>query len=166
MRYLFLAALLALGACTTQPDGSKTINAPTVQQIATDVSLVAGGLQKAMAALPGTGVTISADSLTLAQNAVAGLQMLASSVAEASSPAAAQPLVPQIEAYVNSFVGALVPALSTCTSPTCKTISAYIAAANVLLPIIEGAVNMAVPQPTSPGTADQARTILATTPAK
>lgn len=164
LRAFVLSSTVVAFGCTTAPDGSKTINAPTVGQIAQDVSLVAGGLQKAMAALPGAGVTISADNLMIAQNALAGLQVAATAVASASSPAAAQPLVPQIEGYVNSFVGALGPALATCTSSTCKTISAYIAAANILLPVIEVAVNMAVPQPTS-AQADQARAALAT-PAK
>lgn len=160
MRFLLLLGVLLLGACTTAPDGSKTINTPTVAQVATDVSFVAGGLQKALAALPDTGITVSSDNLMVAQNAVTGLQGVAAAIAASSSTAAAQPLVPQIESYVNAFVGALGPALSVCKTDTCKTIQGYLAAANLLLPVIEIGLNMALPQP-APAQIDQARTTLA-----
>jgi hypothetical protein len=153
---LALFAAVSIAACSTNSDGTKTINAPTVATVSADVSLVAGGLQnalKAAAAVP--NLNIPTDTLNIAQASLAGLQGAAQSIAGASSTAAAQPMVQQVETYVNAFVGAVsaVPGLP-------DSVRAYLQAANVLLPVIEIAVNMAVPQPPATATADQARAAL------
>jgi hypothetical protein len=153
---LLLLGVVALASCTTAPDGTKTIKTPTVATISADVGLVAGGLQnalKAAAAVP--DLNIPTDTLNIAQASLAGLQGTAQSIAGASSVAAAQPMVQQVETYVNAFVGAVsaVPGLP-------DNVRAYLQAANVLLPVIEIAVNMAVPVPAA-ANADQARSALA-----
>lgn len=157
MRKILALAGLLLTACTTAPDGTQQLNTPTVAQVSADVSLVAGGLQNALTALSAVpNLNIPTDTLNIAQASLSGLKTAAASIAGASSPAAAQPMVQQVETYVNTFVGAVsaVPGIP-------DNVRAYLQAANVLLPVIEVAVNMAVPPPPADAAA-QARATLKT----
>lgn len=159
-RHAFLAgAMLLLGGCGA--DGK--LNANGIAMVGADVNAIATAFGNSLVAIAATpGVTISADALTKAQLAIGSIKGIASALQGVTDTATAQPLVQQVETYISTFVGAVstVPGLP----PQAQT---YLAVANILLPVIFAAVNLAVPPaPVSPAvvpaapamTPDQART--------
>lgn len=146
MRKLLLASavLLSLAACAGQ-NGSP----PAPASVAQDVSLLAQSLGAVVSELQ--GVTVPAALPT----ALADLQSVANAVAGADTVNAALPLVQRVESDVNA-VAAIPVAQLPAKAQT------WLADARVLLPVIEAAVNMAVPAQADLNglTPDQARTQL------
>lgn len=137
----------------------------TVKIVATDVQLIANGLQGILPNL-GTLAGLSPESLATIANALADLQQVASAIAQTSTTAEEKPLVQKVEAYVNTIVSILA-AIPLIPPP----ISTVLQAAAILLPIIETAVGLVVQNPPrvrggTPMTADQARLILGASAAK
>lgn len=109
-----------------------------IGQAAGDVATIADGLA---AILPRLGHVADIDPATVAKigGYVADLQTLSASLAKAGTTAQARPLVKQVESFVNAIAGSLAGlALPPPIGPA-------IAAAGVLLPVVETAVNLAVP---------------------
>lgn len=126
-----------------------------ISQVAADVAAIADGLA---GVLPSLGQVSGIDAGTVAKvgGYVADLQKVAATLAGAGTTAEAQPLVKQVEQFVNAIAGALAGlALPPPIGPA-------ITAASVLLPVIEAAVNLAVPAAAPAGamTPDEARAIL------
>lgn len=130
------AAAALLAGCSSLPWFSNS----SVQQAATDMSTIATAFKNILPQL-GTVQGISASLVAEAGTIVADLQSLAAQVAQAASTAAAQPQVQQFEADLNALVAALAGL------PLPPPISTALAAAAVLLPVIEAAVGMLVPPP-------------------
>jgi len=125
---LATASLIPLAACA----GATA----DLSQVITDVGLIASGLQGALPSLVG-----SAGASVIAQITgwIADLQPIAAAIGGVTTVAGAQPLVTQIETILNSIVSLA----ATFTLPT--PFGPALAAAAVLLPIIEAAVNLLVP---------------------
>jgi hypothetical protein len=143
------ALLLALSpiACT-----SVQIHA-AMKQAAMDTSLIALSLKNALpqlAAIQG----MPADTITELAGYVDDLQRVAAAINAAASASEALPSVQQLEADLNSIVGALA------TFPLPPNISTVLQAATVLLPVIEVAVGIAVPPQAGPMSPAQARAVL------
>lgn len=147
-RNLLLAfpALAALAACQT---GNTTLAV-----VAQDVSTIASGLLGVLPNLPAN--IVPAATMAKVGEAVADLQKLAAQLSSTATTTAAQPIVQQVEADVNTIVDALA------AFPIPPPYSTAIQAAAVLLPVIEVAVGFVVPAKTASAsmTADQARAAL------
>lgn len=134
------------------------------QQAAQDVSLIANGLSSALSGL-GNVQGISASLVGTVGSYVAAIQKVASSVTAGMANATAASAVQQIETLLNSIVGALAGlALPSPFGPV-------LAAATVLLPIVEAAIGMVVaavhPAPAASAmTPDAARLVLQAATAK
>ncbi len=134
--------ILALVGCK----GFFTSTATTAQQIsqaAQDVALLTGGIK---AALPMIAQATKLDAATTAkvQAGLTDLQNLSNQLAAASTAAAAQGIVQQVETDVNSIVSSL--ALVQNLPPNVQQI---LQAAAVMLPTVEALLNMTVlPAPT------------------
>lgn len=135
--------------------------AQDISQAVSDLQLIA---QSFTAALPAFSriVGINSQSLSQIQSWIANITAAASGIASAANAAAAQPFVQQVESDLNAIVGALSGL------PLPAPISTVLAAAGVLLPVVEAAVGLALP-PSSPArslaarrpmTPDQARAAL------
>lgn len=126
-----------------------------LDQVASDVATIANGLA---AVLPRLGQVRGIDPATVAKvgGYVTDLQKLSTALAKARTTPQAQPLVKQVESVVNAIAGSLVGlALPPPIGPA-------VAAAGVLLPVVETAVNLVVPPTPAAGgmTPDQARALL------
>lgn len=114
--------------------------AKIVSQVSQDVSSIASGLLKV---LPQAGqiVGITPDKVAIIGEAVSSLQNLAAKLASATSNAEAQPIVKQVEAAINSIIDALagIPFIP-------PPFSTALQAAVVLVPVIETAAGLLVPQ--------------------
>lgn len=160
---LLAGALLLLGGCGA--DGR--LNSAGISVVAGDVNAIASAFGNSLTAIAATpGITISADALNKAQLALTGIRGAAQALQGVTDATAAQPVVQQVETYVAAFVAAMstVPLLP----PQVQT---YLAVANILLPVVFAAVNLAVPPPpVSPAvlpaapamTPDQARAVATT----
>lgn len=142
----------ALTACNGMPPSQN------IAVVAQDVQIIATGLSKTLTQLSALNLPgLTPAVLDIAQTALAGLQTVAKALAGVSTATDAQPLVVRVEGYVNAFVGAvsMLPVLP----PEIRT---ALIAAQLLLPIIETAVNLAVPPKTAAPTMtlDQARAAL------
>lgn len=136
---LLSGALILLGGCGA--DGK--LNTAGIAMVAGDVSAIATAFSNSLTAIAATpGVRISADALTKAQLALTGIRGAAQALQGVTDATAAQPVVQQVETYVQAFVGAIstVPILP----PQVQT---YLQVANILLPVVFAAVNLAVPPP-------------------
>lgn len=132
----------ALAACTTT---DATFDA-TIARVSRDVQLIADGLngvlkQLATLNIPALTPTLMSTLIT----AVSGVQGVAASIRSVTDQAAAQALVQKMGTYVNAVVSAIgsIPNLP-------PQIQTGIAAAAILLPLIETALNMVLPKSAPP----------------
>jgi hypothetical protein len=125
-------ALLAVSACAGQTGNQ------VAQTVVTDANTLATGLAAelpALAALPGANTA----AIAKIKADVADLQKATSALSASLTTTEAQPLVQQIEADVNALVAA------GATLPLPAGVSVAFQAAEVLLPVLEAGVSMAVP---------------------
>jgi hypothetical protein len=149
LRRSILVAPLALAACNGASPSS------TIATIAQDVQIIGAGLSKALTRVQALNVKgLSPELLAICQTALANIQTAAVTLSAVSLPADAQPLVVKVEGSVNAIVGTLS------ALPLPAEIQTALVAATILLPVIEAAVNLAVPSVSQPMTADQARATL------
>lgn len=128
--------------------GCATGNPVTPASVANDIVLLSNSAQSALAQVK--AVPVPAAVVT----AIADLKVVAQAIASADTVNAAQPLVLRVENDLNAVVaaGAAVPG----------PIQVWLADAEILLPVIEAAVNMIVPASASVAakTPDEARNAL------
>jgi hypothetical protein len=153
-RRSILALPLAVAACGSLPSGS------TIALAAYDTALIAKGLNGVLTQLTVLQISgLTPSILDTCNQALTGLQGVAQALYSASSVSDAQPLVQKVEGYVNAIVGALA------ALPLPPDVSKALAAAAILLPIVEVAVGLvmqtAPPAPAVQMTPDQARSTLA-----
>ncbi len=134
-RRAILAAPLALAACAGRP------TAEVIARVSRDVIILSTGLQTAvdqLAANPALGFTPALRETC--RTALAGIKATAAALATTATAQDAQPLVLQIVAYANTVIGtvSVIPGLP-------PQVSAALAAAQILLPVIQIAVGFAVP---------------------
>jgi hypothetical protein len=137
------AAVLLLSAAPVFASGtSPSASAVNIQKAAADVATIATSLNTALnnpaiaAAIPG-GLPAPVSA------ALADLVAVSQALATATSTTTAQTSVAQVEKDVNTVVNALSALPLPPPAPT------ILLAADVLLPVIEGAVGMIVPQTSS-----------------
>lgn len=133
-RLLAGAALLTLAACANAVQ--------VVDTVAQDAAAIAGGLK---GVLPQVGTIVGVPAATVAKvgQYVADIQSAAGAVQAAAGSAPGQATaVQQIATAVNGIVGALAAFSAVLPSP----VSAALAAASVLLPVIESAVGLVIPK--------------------
>lgn len=141
------AAALALASCNTaQVDQALAQAASDAQQIAAALKAILPNI--------GTVVGISPDKVAKAGQIIADIQSAAAAISSASSASAALPSVQQLEQDVNAVVSVLAGL------PLPPPVGPALQAASILLPVIEAAVGIVVPQAPEPGTVDQARGVL------
>lgn len=140
-RALLASALFVpIAACNS----SGNINTQLVSTVLQDAQAIASGFRSALTQLTSLpNSTIPADVLNTAQSALAGIQGVVASLVGATDVASAQPFVQQLWTFVNTFVAAMAPFMP-------PPINTYLVAATVLLPVIESAVNLALPPVTAP----------------
>lgn len=151
--FAFAGVLLALAGC-----GAATGDATSAQRIAKaarNASILATGLQTSvnlMADNPAIGM--SEGTREKLQTALAGIRAASVALAETSSVDDARPLVLRLTEYANTIIStaAMIPGLPT-------PVSAGLAAASILLPVIQIAVGMAVEEPPAP-VVEKAKTTL------
>lgn len=142
--FTLLAASSALAACT-QANGHSTLD-PNVAKVAGYVSTIANGLAGTLQQLSTMTVPGLSGSVVAATGAaVSGLEKLAGQIQDALTTTAQQPLVQQVYQLVQQVFTSLVPVLSAIPDPTVQTIVQAIQAAQVLLPVIFGIVQLAMP---------------------
>jgi hypothetical protein len=131
-RVLALALCAPLALMPVGCAGVGTGTSVSVTSVATDVSTIANGLAGAFASIPGVPSAVS--------TALTDLSNAASAMATATTQSAQQTVVQQVETDVNAIVKAAsaIPGL-----PAQVTVA--LTAAQVLLPVIEAAVNLIVP---------------------
>lgn len=151
-RSLFAAVpFAALTACNGMPPSQN------IAVVAQDVQIIATGLSKTLTQLSALNLPgLTPAILDITQTALAELQTVAQALAGVSTATDAQPLVIRVEGYVNAFVGALS------ILPLPPEIKTALIAAQILLPVVEMAVNLAAPPKAAATTmtADQARAAL------
>lgn len=154
------AAAVPLAACSSaQPD-------PNLTQAVADVNALSAGLSGMLAGLSASGVSgLTPDVLATVNGAIANLKTAAAAIAKTATAVAAQPVVQQVEGYVNTVVSVLG------ALPLPPPISTILEAASVLLPIIETTVGLLAPtagmrMKAAAMTPDQARLILLGSAAK
>lgn len=133
----------------------------TLAQVITDVGTIAAGLAGVLPSLAKvTG--ISQETINNINVWIADLQKAGTAIVSATTVAAAQPIVQQVETDVNAIVAALSGL------PLPSAIETVVLAASILLPVIETAVGLALP-PSAPTarmaasstmSVDQARLVL------
>lgn len=126
-----LGAAFFIAACA---NGTVTLGsfASEADDIATGLAAAAADLRQ--------GNLLSAAQLTQMDNALSAVQAASSAVARAANAEAAQPEVAQLVAGVNAMVAALseVPSLPA-------PVPEILTAADVMLPVLEASVGLAVP---------------------
>lgn len=152
-RSFLLASTALAGGCTLTVD-------QVVATASAYVNLIAASLPSTLKQLVALNVPwLTPDKVSVANAAIAGFQGVATSLGQASTQAAAQPLIQKLELHLTTFLSALPVAL---LPPPFGTI---VSAAIILLPVIYTMVNLAVPTqlpaPTVSLTTDQAATVLA-----
>jgi hypothetical protein len=130
-----LLATTALAGCNT-PVTDKTVAA-----VASDISIIAAGLQGVIGPLSAV-VNIDPTTLATAKMAINGIADIAKAMSSVTDVAGTQPLVQKLETYLNMAVSALatVPLLP-------PTITIALQAASILLPVIESLVGLAMQAP-------------------
>jgi hypothetical protein len=122
-------ALVALSLVFAQVGCSGSAPPVPVSQVAADVATIANGLANALKTVPNLPPA--------ATTALADLSKVAAALSSASSPTAQQSVAMQVEADVN----AIVAAVGSLNLPA--PAGPAITAAEVLLPLIEGGLNVA-----------------------
>lgn len=154
-RMLLRTSALALPAIGLAGCASLGITL-TPAQVAQDAASIAGGLAQVVASLGTAAGLSSTDISTIAQWASTA-QTAASGVASTLTASQALPFVSQIAVAVNTVV-AILAKVTVLPAP----IPTILAAAEVLLPVLESAVGIAVPAGAAPGgmSVAQARAVL------
>jgi hypothetical protein len=157
---------LALSGCGTIMDpstwGTGTTANKVLAVVAQDAATIASGLEGALPAI-GAAAGMSATSVASIGQIIADVQAVSSQLAVAASTSAAQPLVQQLAADVNSIIAALQ---GVTTLP--QQVQLALTAAAVLLPVILTAVELVIPPPPAAAarrsrssmTPEQARVVL------
>ncbi len=155
--FLLGTTALPLSAC-----GLK-LSPVVIGVIATDVSIVAAGMQsvlRALTSIPGVPAAIVASVGTY----VAGIQSVAAAIASVPAGSPATTVADKlkiIEGFVNAIIAALA-ALAFIPPP----ISTYLVAASILLPVVEAAAGLVAsmlsppPSPVPVASPEQARVVL------
>ena len=157
LRSTALVPVAAVVACA----GQTAAGLPA--QLLSDVQTLASGVA---GILPTLGAVAGIPAATVSQvgGDIAELQQAAGTLSGVATTTAAQPVVQQIEGYVNAIVGIAAPLLAATPA------GPILAAATVLLPVIEAAVGLVLPPSAPPAavaaaasqmTPAQARLILA-----
>lgn len=121
--------------------GCQVPASQTISNVVSDVQIIGDGLQGVFAQLGQLSLpALTPSIMSTVGNAITNLQKVAAALGAVNTTAAAQPLVKKIETYVNAVVSALA------MLPLPPPISTAIQAAAILLPIIETAVGLAIPQ--------------------
>jgi hypothetical protein len=131
-------AILAPGLIAGCQNLSGSSATQVAAQVVSDVGTIAAGLAGALPALGATGA-VPAALVAKVGGWVATIQQVAGQVVNGMPQASAQPLVKQIEGLVNDIVMALAGV------PLPPPFGPALAAAAVLLPVIETAIGLAVP---------------------
>jgi hypothetical protein len=150
----FAGSGMLLAGCSTLT-ATTTLNTTVIS----DVTTIANGLAGILPVID-TITGLSGTALSDIASAITDLQSLAAQFTTVTSISGAQPLVQQVETDINTVVAALamVPVLP-------PMVEVALQAVNLLLPIIEAAVNLVVSRQLtqrSPAhmTPDQARRVL------
>jgi hypothetical protein len=146
------APALALAACSA---GSVTSTSTVAQQVIADVSTLALGVASLLPAL-GTLKGIPADAIAKAGTAINTITAAATQISGTITQAQALPIIQNIGANVNTLISVLTPFLGLLPPPY----GTVIMAAQVLLPVIEAAVGLAVPPAAGGMSVDHARMVL------
>jgi hypothetical protein len=137
IRRVIAAALAAaaLSACTLaqQPNASASL-----VRAAADVALIAKGLRAVVPELGGVA-GLDAATVTKIDRAIGDIEQVATAIGKAQTTTAARPLVAEVE----DDLGVVTDALAGLKLP--GKAGEAIAAAETLLPIVEVAVNLALP---------------------
>lgn len=152
-RGLMLAcAPIALAGCATLTGRTA---ATIAAQVVSDAQTIATGLSGVLPALTALR-TIPAATASSVSTLLSEAIGVAKSISSGMTASAAQPLVKQIEGDVNAAVQALA------VLPLPPSIESVLLAAQVLLPVVESAVGLAVPAGAVKGgmTPAQARAVL------
>ena len=131
-RAIFFVPLLAIAGC------ASTVPV-TPASVATDVATIGTGL---LGALQNSGLTVPAQ----ATEAVADIIAVSDALEQGETMADAQPLVQRVESDLNTVVTS-VGALPNLPAG----VSGALTAAEVLLPVVEAAVDLTVPASAIPG---------------
>jgi hypothetical protein len=118
------------GCATLSQTFSKTL-----AQIVSDVSLIANGIGSILPQLSALA-GLSDSARTTIQAAIAGIKLVADQIKGIASTADGQPLIQQLEGYLNAIISALA------MLPLPPQISVILQAAMVLLPILEALVGL------------------------
>lgn len=137
-------ALVAVGCAGTTANQA-------LQDAASDVKTIAAAFQAILPAL-GSVAGLSTTAVATVGAYISDLQNVATSVAGATTNAAAQTGVQQVETDINGIVAALA-VLPVIPPP----FSIALQAAAVLLPVIEAAIGMLIPPTPAPVTTSVAR---------
>lgn len=132
-------ALAALVAVTVSACGTTTNS--NVATVAGYASTIAGGLKGALPTIASIAGINPATEATIATT-VADLQVVAAQLQTAASASAAQPLVKQLEADINTVVAA-----TATIQGLPPNVQLALQAAQVLLPPMEQVIGMVVPSP-------------------
>jgi hypothetical protein len=148
-----LSLAFALAGCAGTNSSS-----PSIATIARDVGILSTGLQTAVNQLEANpAVKLGPEIAATCRTALAGITTTAAALATTATVQDAQPLVLQITAYANTVIGTVsaVPNLP-------PAVSAALAAASILMPVIQVAAGFAVPPASAPAPpdADKARAAL------
>jgi hypothetical protein len=125
-------ALLAVSACAGQTAAQVT------QTLLTDTTTMAAALKAEMPAIQAVQ-GIPAANVAQAQAALADLQSVAGMLNTSMTTTAAQPVIQKIVADVTTFNDAVLPFAGA------TPVAGILEAANVLLPVLEVAVNLVSP---------------------
>lgn len=127
------AVLPVLASCGTNSFAAG------LQQATSDVSLIATGLQSSLAQLTALNVPgMTPGTLAKIGTAIGEIQTVNAALGSVATATQAQPLIAQLEAAINALVA------TAATLPLPPQIQLPIAAAAILLPVIETAIGLAV----------------------
>jgi hypothetical protein len=151
LRRTFIIGALALGiaACASWPSQN-------IAKVAKDVSLIADAFQASLAQLA-TVKGIDPKTVASIGQRIAELQVLSQQLANVNEANAAQPLVQRIVANVNTVISTV--SILPFVPPGLSTV---MTAASILLPVIQMAVNIVMPEQLQAHrmSVDEARTVL------
>lgn len=140
---------VALAGCANFKHAFPNGNA-SLAQASTYVANINAAFQKVVPSLF-TVVSIPATVQAKVRTALADLQVAAGNLAAAASETAAQPIVQEVEADVNSLVNTTAAFAALLPPPVAEAFQA----AAILLPVIEAAVGMVAPAAISHTSADR-----------
>lgn len=156
LRTTALIPVVALAACSGMSTSSSSVSG-IASQVIQDVSLIATGLSGALPGLLSSGVVTGTVGTNIA-NIISKITSVASTVTSSLTTVQAQPQIQQLETLVNS----LVTTAAGLSLPT--PFGPALAAASVLLPVVEAGVGLLVSTATTTAAAamtpESARLIL------